>query len=267
MNLSRLTEALDYRTGKLSRNRVLLDSIDSTNNLALRLVRLFFDRGTSPPITVVVALRQHSGRGRLGRPWVSPPGQGAYLSVIVGTNGPEDLASLPLLVGVGLCQKISEISGGPCSLKWPNDLMVEGRKIGGILIDCVSRGAVGTAAVIGIGINYGRSQALSEVGGIAMDEIVGDLPGLPEVIAEFLMALEEELAHIGDIPYAAGRYRELSAHRYGDTLQYRTEEGMRRGTFSGFDERGFLILQSTEGKIRLSAGEVIEEWTEERHDS
>jgi len=267
MNLSRLTEALDCRTGKLARNRVLLDSIDSTNDLALQIVRLFFDRESLPPRIVVVALRQDSGRGRLGRPWVSPPGQGAYLSVVVGTKGPDDLGSLPLLVGVALCQKISEISGGPCSLKWPNDLMIGGRKIGGILIDSVSRGAVGTAAVIGIGINYGRSQALSEVGGIAMDEIAGDLPGLPEVISEFLMALEDELAHIGDMAYATARYRELSAHRHGETLQYRTEDGMRRGTFSRFDERGFLVLQSAEGEMRLSAGEVIEEWKEERHDS
>ena len=267
MNLSRLQDALDCRSGRLACNQVLLASVDSTNDLALRLVRSFLDRESLPPRIVVVALEQDSGRGRLGRTWVSPPGLGAYLSLVVGTKGPEDLASLPLLVGVGLCQEIAEISGCPCSLKWPNDLMVKDRKIGGILIDCVSRGALGTTAVIGIGVNYGSSRALSQVGGIAMDEIGRDLPGLPEVISRIVMALEEELAHIGDSAYAAARYRELSAHRRGDALQYRTERAIRRGTFCGFDERGFLVLQSARGQIRLSAGEAIEEWTGESHES
>ncbi len=79
--------------------------------------------------------------------------------------------------------------------------------------------------------------------------------------------MEEQLDHIGDIAYAAARYRDLSAHRHGDTLQYWTEEGIRRGVFTGFDERGFLILQGARGEIRLGAGEAIEEWTGERHES
>lgn len=267
VNLSRLRAALDGYSGRLASNQVLLDTVDSTNDVGLRVVRSFFDRESLPPRTVVVAVRQDSGRGRLGRSWISLPGQGAYLSLVVGTKGPDDVASLPLLVGVGLCQKVSEISGGACRLKWPNDLMVEDRKIGGILIDCVSRGTVGAAAVIGIGVNYGRSQELSAVGGIAMEELGRGLPGLPEVIAELVMALEEELAHLGDLAYAADRYRELSIHRRGDTLQYRTKEGIRRGTFSGFDGRGFLVLRSARGEIRLGTGEAIEEWTGERHES
>ena len=267
MNLSRLRAALDSRTERLACNQVLLDSVDSTNSMGLRVVRSFFDRESLPPRTIVVAMRQASGRGRLGRSWVSPSGQGAYLSLVAGMHGPDDVASLPLLVGVGLCQKISEISGAACRLKWPNDLMVEDRKIGGILIDCVSRGTVGTAAVIGIGVNYGRSQELSAVGGIAMDEVARELPDLPEVISELAEALEEQLDHIGDIAYAAARYRDLSAHRHGDTLQYRTEKGIRRGVFTGFDERGFLILRGARGEIHLGAGEAIEEWTGERHES
>ena len=267
MNLSRLNDALERRGATIPRNRVLVEDIDSTNSLGLRVVRLFLDREALPPRTVVVALRQGAGRGRLGRSWVSPPSHGAYLSLVVGTHGPDDLASLPLLVGVGLCQKIAELSGASCRLKWPNDLMVSGRKIGGILIDCVSRGETGTAAVIGIGVNYRQSQAISEVGGVAMDEILGEPGDLPEVISELLAAVEDELAHLGDIAYAARRYRELSAHSQGDTLHYRTREGIQRGTFSGLDDRGHLVLQSDGGEVRLSAGQAIEEWTGESHES
>jgi BirA family biotin operon repressor/biotin-[acetyl-CoA-carboxylase] ligase len=261
MNLDRLRETLDRRPGLVVRNRILLESVESTNNLALRLVRLFLDREALPPRTLVVAWRQNAGRGRLGRSWVSPPGLGAYLSLIVPMKRPGDVAALPLLVAVGLCRKISEISQSPCRLKWPNDLMVSGRKIGGILIECVSRGSLGSAAVIGIGVNYGASRALAEIGGIAMGEVTRQLPCLPEVISELVAAVEDELTHLGDVAYAAARYRELSEHRRGDHLQYRTESGIQSGTFSGLDERGFLVLQGAHGEVRLGAVEAIEEWT------
>ena len=189
------------------------------------------------------------------------------MSLVVGTRGSDDLSSLPLLVGVGLGRKISEISGAACRLKWPNDLVVSRRKIGGILIECVSRGTTGTGAVIGVGVNYGVSPALSEVGGIAIDEIDREPLDLAYVISELLVSVEDELTHIGDMAYAATHYRELSAHSQGDTLQFRTKEGIRRGSFSGLDDRGHLVLQSDRGEIRLSAGETIEEWTGESHDS
>jgi len=67
--------------------------------------------------------------------------------------------------------------------------------------------------------------------------------------------------------YAARRFREMSVHRPGDTVQYRTDEGLQRARFSGLDERGFLVLQNDQGMIRLSAGEAIEEWREEDHES
>lgn len=267
MILSRLNEALDRRAGLLTRNRILLESTDSTNSLALRLVRLCMDRGSPPPRMVVIALQQRSGRGRLGKAWVSLPEQGAYLSLVVGASGPDDLASLPLLVSVGLARTVAEISGCFCSLKWPNDLMVSGRKIGGILIESVTRGAVRPAAVIGVGVNYGGSEAVSKVGGVAMSEVARELPPLPEVISELVCGIEEELSHLGEMTYAVARFRELSAHRPGDTLQFRIGEDVQKGTFSGVDDRGFLVLQSDRGEIRLSAGEAIEEWTGESHES
>ena len=267
MNLGRLNDVLKRRTGEFAPNRVLVESVDSTNNLALRLVRSFLDRESLPPKILVVALEQRSGRGRQGRRWVSPGGQGVYLSLVVASRGPDDLASLPLLVGVGLGQTISEICSCSCQLKWPNDLLVDGRKVGGILIDCISRGVVGTAAVIGIGVNYRRSHHVAEAGGVAMDEIARELPDFPAVLSELVVGVEQEMTHLGDMGYAARRFREMSVHRPGDTVQYRTDEGLQRASFSGLDERGFLVLENDQGMIRLSAGEAIEEWREDDHES
>lgn len=262
MELNRLKSAFDGQAAVTTRNRVLLAAVDSTNALAKRIVRSFSNAEFPPPGLIVVALQQFTGRGRLGRQWVSQLNRGAYVSLVTTATGENELASLPLLVGAALSRSISEICGSPCTLKWPNDLMVAGRKVGGILIECTTRGAATSAVVIGIGVNYSGSPELSKVGGIGMDELAVDLPKLPEVIVELIAAVESELPRVGDISYAVERCRESSDHRPGDAIRFCTEEGMLRGTFCGIDDRGRLILQSLEGsRMLLGAGEIIEERT------
>lgn len=266
MNLNRLKNALDGQAGGLTRNRVLLASTDSTNAVARRIVKSFLDADARPPSFLVVAVQQLAGRGRLTREWVSQPDMGAYLSVVTVARGQDELASLPLLVGAGLSRKISEICGCRCRLKWPNDLMVAGRKIGGILIECVTRGQAPSSAVIGIGVNYAGSGEVSAVGGIGMDEITLELPELPDVVADIATAVDDELQHIGDLPYAVARCRDASEHRPGDPIRFRTGAGVQEGTFMRIDDRGRLILRrSGGGEMRLSAGDVVEERTKERH--
>ena len=267
MDLTHLSDALDSARSLAVRNRILLDSVDSTNDVGLRLVRQCLDGRQTLPRAVIIALHQKAGRGRLGRPWVSPRARGAYFSTVVSTSGPSDAASLPLLVALGLCRKLSDLSESPCRLKWPNDLMIGKRKLGGILIDGVSRGSNSFGAVIGVGVNYSSSEALTRVGGISLQEVARQPPRLETVIAELVISVEEELTHMGDLVYAAEGYRRLSAHRPGDPLQFRTTEGIRGGEFVKLDERGFLVLQGCGGEIRLSAGEAIEEGTGGRHKS
>jgi BirA family biotin operon repressor/biotin-[acetyl-CoA-carboxylase] ligase len=214
-----------------------------------------------PPRLVVLASHQEAGRGRLGRRWHSSPGGGVYFSLVERMTGPEDMSSLPLLVGVALSRTICDLTRQQCRLKWPNDLMVAGRKIGGILIECVSRGPVSSVAVIGVGVNYRESPELSSMGGIALREVVTDLPSLEKLAYELVQGVEQELRHLGDLEYATSRYSESSAHRQGDTVRFRTDKGLQSGTFDGFDGRGFLILQSAEGEVRVAAGEAVEDWT------
>jgi BirA family biotin operon repressor/biotin-[acetyl-CoA-carboxylase] ligase len=267
MNLSQLFRALDERTEGLVRNRVLLASADSTNAVARGIVRSFLDSDIQPPSFLVVAVRQEAGRGRLRREWLSLPDRGVYLSLVIASQGEEELASLPLLVGAGVSRRISQICGCQCRLKWPNDLMVGGRKVGGILIECLTRGQAASGAVIGIGVNYSGSEEVSAVGGIGMDEITQELPELPEVVAEIAVAVEDELQHIGDMAYAVARSREVSEHQPGDSIRFRTGEGVQQGTFAGIDDRGHLILLGSRGvEIRLSAGDVVEERKDKRYE-
>lgn len=123
-------------------------SIDSTNR---------YLQSVAPPtagtLAVCVALEQTAGRGRRGRHWLSPPGQGLCLSV--GWYLPQwraDLPTLPLAVGVAGRRAVIGLGARNVLLKWPNDLVVAGGKLGGVLVECRGAGA-GVAVVAGIGIN------------------------------------------------------------------------------------------------------------------
>jgi len=127
--------------------------VDSTNRQAFALAQAGAEHGT-----VVVADEQTQGRGRLGRIWHSPPGINLYCSVIVKTSMPATgfsqwLSWLPLATALGVAEAVEGTASLPTDLKWPNDLLVRERKVGGIL--CESGSTVSSAAfqVIGVGLN------------------------------------------------------------------------------------------------------------------
>jgi BirA family transcriptional regulator, biotin operon repressor / biotin---[acetyl-CoA-carboxylase] ligase len=124
------------------------DSLDSTNTHLWKLL----EEGAQPG-TAVLALQQKSGRGQWGRTWVSQPG-GLYLSVAVAPQIPADeSAQLTLCTALGVAQAFQSLQI-PVGLKWPNDLLLQGKKLGGILTETAIRQGRIDQAVIGIGINW-----------------------------------------------------------------------------------------------------------------
>ena len=116
---------------------------DSTMERAHALVREGAGEGT-----LVVAARQEQGRGRLGRPWASPEG-GAYFSLILTPRRPPaDIPQLSLVAGLATAEALQEATGLSPAIRWPNDLLLDGRKVAGILVE-----ARNGAVVLGIGIN------------------------------------------------------------------------------------------------------------------
>lgn len=131
----------------------LHQQVDSTNREAFALAQAGAEHGT-----VVVAEEQTQGRGRLGRTWFSPPGLNLYCSVIVKTSVPPTrfsqwLSWLPLATALGTAEAIEGAALLQTALKWPNDLLVQERKIGGILCESGSTASSGSFQVIGIGLN------------------------------------------------------------------------------------------------------------------
>jgi len=127
---------------------------DSTNRVAMDMAE-----NGAPHGTVVVADAQTAGRGRMGRPWVSPAGKNLYVSVLLRPSVPTvDAPGLALVAGVALADAV-ESMGVPASLKWPNDLYCGGRKAAGILAEMASDADGVRHVVIGVGLNVNMAEA------------------------------------------------------------------------------------------------------------
>ena len=127
----------------------LLAETGSTNAVAIDLAK-----DSSPAYTVVAAESQSEGRGRLGRNWQSPAGTGLYFSIIMRPDlAPEDLPKITLMAGLAVCLAVEKVTNLALLLKWPNDLLLGGRKLGGILAETVQSHGQRTAVVLGIGLN------------------------------------------------------------------------------------------------------------------
>jgi BirA family biotin operon repressor/biotin-[acetyl-CoA-carboxylase] ligase len=154
--LTRESVTAALRTKTYGRSLHLLQQTGSTNTVALELAQQGAPHGT-----LVVAEQQTAGRGRLGRQWYSPPGDNLYCSLLLRLPANEGLPSwlswIPLASASGSARGVERVTGLRLSLKWPNDLLVGARKVGGLLCESTVS-AQGTCVVVGIGLNVNTPQ-------------------------------------------------------------------------------------------------------------
>ena len=151
--LTRDTIHSTLSTTWVGRRIELFDCLPSTNGEAVQLAQAEVEHGT-----VVVADSQTAGRGRLSRSWFSPPGANLYCSIILRATRPakrltEWLSWLPLISALAAAEAIEEVSSIHVSVKWPNDLLISERKVGGILCESGTGKRSDPFQIIGIGIN------------------------------------------------------------------------------------------------------------------
>jgi BirA family biotin operon repressor/biotin-[acetyl-CoA-carboxylase] ligase len=161
------------RTSFLGKNVVYRETADSTQNIAISLA------GSKPDShgTVVIAEQQKSGRGRQRRKWVSPKG-GVWLSVILKPSIPTaKITLLPFVAALAVCDAIKATTGLDARLKWPNDVMILGKKVAGILLDISAEADQVNYAVVGIGINANIDSAVvsARLDGIKITSISDEL--------------------------------------------------------------------------------------------
>lgn len=229
-------------------------SLKSTNEAAAELASRFEGGGF-----ILLAEQQTKGRGRRGKDWLSPFGENLYLSYKVDfSKGAAQLAGLSLVVGVAVASALEELCGLPgISIKWPNDIYYQERKLGGVLIEVVGDMQGNCSAIIGLGIN-----------GTIPNENVGQAVAAIEEMLSDNISRHEWVAHIIDAVYIhVERFKKegLQAflnqwRRYhlleGKLVTVMLGENSVEGRAVGITASGELIVETDSGKQTFSAGEV-----------
>lgn len=234
-----------------------LDDVDSTNTCCFERAR-----AGDPGRLWITARRQLGGRGRRGRAWVSEPGN-MYASLLLVDAAPQAaLASLPLVVALALHRAISAempFADDRIRIKWPNDILVDGRKVSGILIEAESLPDGRNAVVIGCGVNIAHkpdnplypATSLSEAGASTS----------PEALFARLMV---ELAHALDVWQAGAGIDDIVAswkalvHGIGGPITVNLPDRSLSGIFAGIEKDGLLALRLDSGEtLRIASGDVF----------
>jgi BirA family biotin operon repressor/biotin-[acetyl-CoA-carboxylase] ligase len=236
-----------------------LAEVDSTN-------RVLVEEGVAGVEgAVVLADRQSAGRGRMGRAWFSPPGVNLYLSVRLQPRvAPALMPTLSLVVGCAVARTVAVVAPDvPVGLKWPNDLLVQGRKLGGILCELVTPPAGEPRVVVGVGCNVNLTPVMvpMELAGVATSLAIetGRHFDRALVAAELLWQLEQAY----ELWCAAGLAPFLPEWQACDPLQgrrIRVEQAGQpplEGAAAGVDEDGLLRIRMEDGGVRtICAGDV-----------
>ncbi len=237
------------------RSFTVLGVVDSTNRFLLE-----GDYFGAAGVHACVAETQTAGRGRRGRPWISPSGANLYLSVLrTFTSVPDSLQGLSLAVGVAVAKALASLDVQGIALKWPNDIQLGEKKLGGILLE-MSGGSRGPWRVVaGIGINID----MPGDAGANIDQPWTDLashgahPGrnhlASRVLAEVVMA--EELFVEAGFDAFARDWELLDALRDRE-VELHAGSGSRRGTARGVDASGALLLEVDGRCERVVSGDI-----------
>jgi BirA family biotin operon repressor/biotin-[acetyl-CoA-carboxylase] ligase len=235
--------------------------VDSTSTLLLQAAA-----SNAPEGTAFLADEQTSGRGRGGHTWHSAPGDGLYLSALVQPPLPlRDALHLSLATGLAAWQAIHETTGISIDIRWPNDLLLGNKKLGGILVETAVEPGLDPLlryAVIGIGINVHHTAFPPDLASLATSlALEADVPVAREpLLIALLRQIDIELMRLEGTSLLNGknlleRFTQYSTWVSGKRVHV-PEQGGYTGTTAGLDSRGFLLVQADDGTQRtvLSGG-------------
>ena len=230
------------------------DVLSSTNDRAKELARLGAVHGQ-----VVLANCQSSGRGRLQRQWESPRG-GLWMSVVLRPNlSLADASKITLAASVAIADALRELFQIRIGIKWPNDLIYQGKKLVGILGEVVGEWNAVQTLIVGLGVNanFPREQLSNSLSAITLQEILGYEIDLNSLTAGILKHLEIELQLLENKGFEELRSKwSERAVGIGEEIIILRGEQVLQGVFRGISIDGALILETGDGEESFSAGEI-----------
>jgi BirA family biotin operon repressor/biotin-[acetyl-CoA-carboxylase] ligase len=257
-------------TTKLSPQRIASLCRSTAQQAAIRIVAetgstnadLLAGVGKLTGPMLLIAEKQTAGRGRAGRVWHSAPGASLTFSLAWKFNLPvQALVGLPLAVGVAIAETLAMFDV-PARLKWPNDLLFEGKKLAGILIETASADTAAHAtswAVTGIGLNMGIPDSIAT----QIDRPIASIAWLAELDQDMLMAmllngLSEAMVQFGQDGLGAFTQRWNHLHAYSGQVVAILDNGrvLHEGRAVGIDEIGRFVLDTGAGRVAIVAGDV-----------
>jgi biotin-[acetyl-CoA-carboxylase] ligase BirA-like protein len=247
--IDRLQERL--QTKRFGRRTFFSREATSTNDWGKELARLGVEEGT-----VVVAETQTSGHGRLGRQWVSPKG-GLWFSVVLRPElSPSEAVGLVFMAGLSVAEVLHRKYGLKVETKWPNDVLVNGKKICGVLVEMSTIGTKVSFVIVGVGINanFNVEESFSEpllAGATSLKEELGRKVRLERLLGDLLEELENVYDQsVNGISSAAMEKWKSYAGFIGRKVEVTTEDGKVSGLALDVNREGALILKLTNGRTR-----------------
>ncbi|WP_408006506.1 biotin--[acetyl-CoA-carboxylase] ligase [Pseudalkalibacillus sp. A8] len=235
-------------TEKLGQEIHYEESVSSTQEIAHQHAL-----NDAPEGTIIIADEQISGRGRLGRSWHSPKGSGVWMSVILRPNIPPQKApQLTLLAAVSVVQGIEQVTGVDAVIKWPNDILIDGKKAVGILTELQAEADRVNSVIIGIGINVNTAAFPDEISNIATSLKIAS--GNEIERANLVRSILEKMEKLYNLYLEHGfspikLLWEGSAASLGKRVRVRTITGELFGKAQGITEEGVLLVEDDLGTL------------------
>lgn len=244
-------------TDWVAKEVLYFDTIDSTNIKAQELAEKGYQSGT-----LVVADKQESGKGRRGRSWVSPSGTGIFMTLMIKPDiNPNNASMLTLVAALAVAKAITSVTGEKALIKWPNDIVVNGKKVCGILTEMNAQFDYINHIVVGIGINVHNEsfpEEISQMASSLMIEAGGKRFHRAQIIAETMSYFEQyydTFLKTQDLSALVREYDKLLVNRNKSVRVLDPKEPF-DGKAMGITPKGELIVDTWESRKLVSSGEV-----------
>lgn len=232
-----------------------MPSVSSTNTIGRRVIDECIENEIILPFSIVFAGSQKAGRGRESREWHSPAGRGIYATILLSRSAHE-ISLLPLETALLVARFLDEVYGIDAKIKWPNDILTDGKKIAGILLEARTHEET-TFVAVGIGLNVLPIESTEAPAATSIAESSRrghvDVDSATTAFAEFL---DRDGFERGEREIVS-EWRRRSAFHQGDRVNCHLAGNEISGSWEGIDEQGRALIRSGARLLTISAGDII----------